>query len=71
MAEIRRKPVLRRHLATIEANLADDKEAPPKQRHTARRIFDRPRSILENRSITFRGRMLTFDDARLWLGRGP
>jgi len=43
MAEIRRKPVLGPHLATIEQILADDKEAPPKQRHTARRIFDRLR----------------------------
>src|SRR5271167_3773039 len=44
MAEIRRKPVLGPHLATIEQILADDKEAPPKQRHTARRIFDRLRN---------------------------
>jgi transposase len=44
MAEIRRKPVLGPHLATIEQILADDKEAPPKQRHTARRIFDRLRT---------------------------
>jgi transposase len=43
MAEIRRKPVLGPHLATIEQILADDKEAPPKQRHTARRIFERLR----------------------------
>lgn len=43
MAEIRRKPVLGPHLATIEQILADDKEVPPKQRHTARRIFDRLR----------------------------
>ena len=43
MAEIRRKPVLGPHLATIEQILANDKEAPPKQRHTARRIFDRLR----------------------------
>ena len=43
MAEIRRKPVIGPHLATIEAILADDKEAPPKQRHTARRIFERLR----------------------------
>lgn len=40
-AEIRRKPVLGPHLAAIEAILAVDQEAPPKQRHTARRIFDR------------------------------
>jgi hypothetical protein len=33
MAENRRKPVLGRHLATIDQILADDKEAPPKQRH--------------------------------------
>ena len=31
------------YLATIEQILADDKEAPPKQRHTARRIFERLR----------------------------
>jgi transposase len=43
MAEIRRKPVLGAHLATIDRILADDKAAPPKQRHTARRIFDRLR----------------------------
>jgi transposase len=43
MAEIRRKPVIGPHLATIEEILADDKEAPPKQRHTARRIFERLR----------------------------
>ena len=43
MTQARRKPVLGRHLATIDQILADDKEAPPKQRHTARRIFDRLR----------------------------
>jgi transposase len=43
MAEIRRKPVIGPHLATIDQILADDKEAPPKQRHTARRIFERLR----------------------------
>jgi transposase len=43
MAEIRRKPVIGPHLATIEAILAEDREAPPKQRHTARRIFERLR----------------------------
>ena len=43
MAELRRKPVLGPHLATIDQILADDKEAPPKQRHTARRIFERLR----------------------------
>ena len=43
MAEERRKPVLGPRLATIEQILADDKEAPPKQRHTANRIFDRLR----------------------------
>src|SRR5271168_4458861 len=40
MAEVRRKPVIGPHLATIDQILADDKEAPPKQRHTARRIFE-------------------------------
>jgi len=43
MAEVRRKPVIGPHLATIDQILADDKEAPPKQRHTARRIFERLR----------------------------
>jgi len=43
MAEVRSKPVLGPHLATIDQILADDKEAPPKQRHTARRIFERLR----------------------------
>ena len=43
MDEVRRKPVLGPHLATIDQILADDKEAPPKQRHTARRIFERLR----------------------------
>jgi transposase len=43
MAEIRRKPVIGPHLATIEEILAEDKEAPPKQRHSARRIFERLR----------------------------
>ena len=36
-------PCIGPHLATIEQILADDKEAPPKQRHTARRIFERLR----------------------------
>jgi transposase len=43
MAEVRRKPVLGPHLATIDQILVDDKGAPPKQRHTARRIFERLR----------------------------
>jgi transposase len=43
MKEVRRQPVLGPHLATIDQILADDKAAPPKQRHTARRIFDRLR----------------------------
>ncbi len=43
MSEIRSKPVLGPHLATIDQILADDREAPPKQRHTARRIFERLR----------------------------
>src|SRR5665213_2477958 len=32
------------HLATVEQILADDKEAPPKRRHTTRRIFERLRA---------------------------
>jgi transposase len=43
MTDARQKPVLGPHLATIDQILADDKEAPPKQRHTARRIFERLR----------------------------
>jgi len=43
MAEVRQKPVIGPHLGTIEAILADDRQAPPKQRHTARRIFERLR----------------------------
>lgn len=43
MAEVRKKPVLGPHLATIDQILADDRSAPPKQRHTARRIFERLR----------------------------
>ncbi len=43
MDEVRRKPVLGPHLATIDQILAADKEAPPKQRHTARRIHQRLR----------------------------
>jgi len=43
MAETRQKPVLGPHLATIDQILADDRDAPPKQRHTARRIFERLR----------------------------
>jgi transposase len=43
MAELRQKPVLGPHLATIDQILADDRLAPPKQRHTARRIFERLR----------------------------
>ena len=44
MAEVPPKARARAlHLAMIDEILADDKEAPPKQRHTARRIFDRLR----------------------------
>jgi transposase len=43
MTDARQKPVLGPHLATIDQILADDKVAPPKQRHTARRIFERLR----------------------------
>lgn len=34
-------PVLGPFMGVIDAILEDDKQAPPKQRHTARRIFDR------------------------------
>jgi transposase len=43
MAEVRRKPVLGPYLHVIDEILIADKEAPPKQRHTARRIFERLR----------------------------
>ncbi len=43
MAEARRKPVLGPFLGVIDEILAADKEAPPKQRHTAKRIFERLR----------------------------
>jgi transposase len=44
MAATRRKPVLGPYLGVIDEILATDREAPPKQRHTARRIFERLRS---------------------------
>lgn len=37
----RRSPVMEPYLAVVERWLAEDEEAPPKQRHTARRIYDR------------------------------
>jgi transposase len=43
MSEARRKPVLGPYLGVIDEILAADREAPPKQRHTARRIFERLR----------------------------
>jgi transposase len=43
MAEARRKPVIGPFLGVIDEILEADREAPPKQRHTARRIFDRLR----------------------------
>jgi transposase len=43
MAEARKKPVLGPFLGVIDEILAADTEAPPKQRHTARRIFERLR----------------------------
>ena len=39
----RRKPVLGPFLAIVQQLLDDDRHAPPKQRHTARRIFERLR----------------------------
>ena len=56
MAEIRRKPVLGPYLAIIDEILADDKEAPPKQRHTARRIFERLRTSTATPAVTPRCR---------------
>ena len=44
MSESRRKPVLGPFLGVIDEILAADNEAPPKQRHTAKRIFDRLRA---------------------------
>ena len=41
MAQARRKPVLGPFLGVIDEIMAADKEAPPKQRHTAKRIFER------------------------------
>jgi len=43
LAEVRRKPVIGPFLGVIDEILAADKEAPPKQRHTARRIHQRLR----------------------------
>ena len=40
----REKPVLGQHLAWIHEVLEQDKQAPKKQRHTAKRIFDRLRA---------------------------
>src|SRR5271155_2531032 len=44
MSEARRKPVLGQFLSVIDEILVADREAPPKQRHTARRIFERLRT---------------------------
>jgi transposase len=44
MAEARRRPVLGPFLGIIDEILIADKEAPPKQRHTAKRIFERLRA---------------------------
>src|SRR5271165_6421453 len=44
MSESRRKPVLGPFLGVIDEILAADQEAPPNQRHTAKRIFDRLRA---------------------------
>src|SRR5271165_3339062 len=43
MSESRRKPVLGPYLGVIDEILTADQEAPPKQRHTAKRIFERLR----------------------------
>jgi transposase len=40
---VRGRPKLGPHTGTIDAILEDDKTAPPKQRHTAKRIFERLR----------------------------
>jgi len=44
MAAPRSKPVLGPFLGVIDQILEDDKKAPPKQRHTARRIYERLRN---------------------------
>src|SRR5271169_5823770 len=44
MSSARRKPVLGQFLSVIDEILAADREAPPKQRHTAKRIFERLRA---------------------------
>ena len=41
--EVRPRPKLGPYLQVIEAILEEDKRKPPKQRHTARRIYDRLR----------------------------
>jgi hypothetical protein len=43
MAIVRKKPVLGPYLGVIDEILDADKAAPTKQRHTARRIFERLR----------------------------
>jgi transposase len=43
LSEVRRKPVIGPFLGVIDEILVADKEAPPKQRHTARRIHQRLR----------------------------
>jgi hypothetical protein len=42
---VRPKPQLGGFIAVIEQILAGDKTAPPKQRHTAKRIFEQPRGV--------------------------
>jgi len=37
----RSRPVLGRYLGIIERRLVEDQQRPPKQRHTARRVYDR------------------------------
>ena len=44
----RPSPVMGPYLPLVRQWLADDETAPPKQRHTARRIYDRLPLILES-----------------------
>ena len=58
----RAKPIIGPHLATVHAILEADKEAPKKQRHTAKRIFER---LCEEEGYT--GKITVVQDAvRAW-----
>jgi len=61
----REKPILGPFVAIIHEILEADKTAPPKQRHTARRILDRLRSEHGNRG----GRTIVQEEVRRWKQR--